>query len=116
MVVKPTSRQQPRTAAPGRPRPPRPEAVEVDGCDIRGEGAPPTGGVGWAWALWEARPRADVKASNGLAGVHSSRRAGRQRLSVSALVTTLTLENAIAAPAITGLRKPAAASGIPTTL
>ncbi len=50
------------------------------------------------------------------ADVHFSPPAGRQRLSVSALVTTLTLENAIAAPAITGFRKPSAASGMPTTL
>lgn len=43
-------------------------------------------------------------------------RRGFQRFKVSAFVTTLTLEKAIAAPAITGLRKPSAASGIPTTL
>ena len=49
-------------------------------------------------------------------GDASGAEVGRQRLRVSALVTTLTLENAIAAPAITGLSKPAAASGIPTTL
>src|SRR5574337_90904 len=40
----------------------------------------------------------------------------RQRRSVSALVTTLTLLNAIAAPAITGLSMPSAASGMPSTL
>ncbi len=34
----------------------------------------------------------------------------------SALVTTLTLDNAIAAPAMTGFNKPAAASGMPITL
>src|SRR5512134_1550089 len=38
---------------------------------------------------------------------------GRQRLSNSALLTTLTLLNAIAAPASTGDSKPSAASGIP---
>jgi len=32
------------------------------------------------------------------------------------LLTTLTLENAIAAPAMTGFNRPAAASGMPTTL
>src|SRR5258705_9777510 len=37
------------------------------------------------------------------------------RRSVSALVTTLTLLKAIAAPAITGLSRPKAASGMPTT-
>ena len=42
--------------------------------------------------------------------------AGRHRRSKSALVTTLTLESAIAAPAYTGVRKPNAASGSPTTL
>ena len=36
--------------------------------------------------------------------------------SSSALVTTLTLLKAIAAPAITGLSRPNAASGMPTTL
>jgi hypothetical protein len=41
---------------------------------------------------------------------------GRQRRSNSAFDTTLTEESAIAAPAIIGLRRPAAASGIPTTL
>src|SRR5690606_20295065 len=41
---------------------------------------------------------------------------GFQRRSVSALVTTLTLDMAIAAPATTGLRKPSAASGMPITL
>jgi len=45
-----------------------------------------------------------------------SQDAPRQRRSVSALVTTLTLLNAIAAPAITGLSMPAAASGMPSTL
>ena len=39
-----------------------------------------------------------------------------QRRSSSALLTTLTLLKAIAAPAMTGLKKPKAASGIPTTL
>ncbi len=42
--------------------------------------------------------------------------AGFQRLSSNALLTTLTELNAIAAPAITGLSKPKAASGIPTRL
>ena len=54
-----------------------------------------------------------------LADVHratSSIGRGRQRRKVSALVTTLTLDNAIAAPAITGLSRPSAASGMPTTL
>jgi hypothetical protein len=37
----------------------------------------------------------------------------RQRRNVSALATTLTLRNAIAAPAITGLSRPKAASGMP---
>ena len=41
---------------------------------------------------------------------------GLKRRSRSALATTLTLESAIAAPAITGLRKPAAASGMAATL
>lgn len=36
--------------------------------------------------------------------------------SSNALVTTLTLENAIAAPAITGFSQPSAASGTPTRL
>jgi hypothetical protein len=40
----------------------------------------------------------------------------RQRRSSSALPTTLTLLKAIAAPAITGLSRPNAASGMPTTL
>ena len=39
-----------------------------------------------------------------------------QRRSSSALLTTLTLLKAIAAPAITGFSKPNAASGMPTTL
>ena len=43
-------------------------------------------------------------------------RAGFQRCSSSALLTTLTLDSAIAAPAITGLSSPNAASGMPTTL
>ena len=47
-------------------------------------------------------------------GVH--RGAPFQRRSSSALLTTLTLLKAIAAPAITGLSKPNAASGMPTTL
>ena len=54
-----------------------------------------------------------------LADVHGSSltlAAGRHRRKVSALATTLTLESAIAAPAITGLRYPSAASGMPTTL
>jgi hypothetical protein len=38
------------------------------------------------------------------------------RCSSSALPTTLTLLKAIAAPAITGLSRPKAASGMPTTL
>jgi hypothetical protein len=42
--------------------------------------------------------------------------AGRQRRSSKALLTTLTLDSAIAAPATTGLSRPKAASGIPTTL
>src|SRR5690554_1063789 len=42
--------------------------------------------------------------------------AGFQRVSKSALVTTLTLLNAIAAPAITGFSSPNAASGMPTRL
>jgi hypothetical protein len=41
---------------------------------------------------------------------------GRHRRSSSAFETTLTEDNAIAAPAIIGLNSPAAASGIPTTL
>ena len=41
---------------------------------------------------------------------------GRQRRSSSALVTTLTLDSAIAAPASTGLNSPNAASGMPITL
>ena len=41
---------------------------------------------------------------------------GRQRRSSSALDTTLKLLNAIAAPAMTGLSRPNAASGMPTTL
>jgi hypothetical protein len=40
----------------------------------------------------------------------------RYRFSSSALLTTLTLDIAIAAPANTGDRKPSAASGMPTTL
>ena len=39
-----------------------------------------------------------------------------QRRSSSALLTTLTLLKAMAAPAITGLNRPNAASGMPTTL
>ena len=39
-----------------------------------------------------------------------------QRRSNEAFITTLTLLNAIAAPAITGLSRPKAASGMPTTL
>src|SRR5690349_17982056 len=42
--------------------------------------------------------------------------APRQRLSSSAFATTLTLLNAIAAPAITGFNRPSAASGMPSTL
>ena len=38
------------------------------------------------------------------------------RRNSSAFVTTLTLENAIAAPAITGFNQPSAASGTPTRL
>ena len=41
---------------------------------------------------------------------------GRKRRNVSALPTTDTELIAIAAPAITGLRNPSAASGIPSTL
>ena len=41
---------------------------------------------------------------------------GFQRFSNKALLITLTLLKAIAAPAITGFRKPNAASGMPTTL
>lgn len=41
---------------------------------------------------------------------------GRQRRSSKAFDTTLTLENAMAAPAMTGFRSPAAARGMPTTL
>mmetsp|Transcript_21397 Transcript_21397/g.82981 ORF Transcript_21397/g.82981 Transcript_21397/m.82981 type:complete len:93 (+) Transcript_21397:614-892(+) len=41
---------------------------------------------------------------------------GRQRANSSALLTTLTLDRAIAAPASTGLSAPKAASGMPTTL
>ena len=40
----------------------------------------------------------------------------RQRRRSRALATTLTLENAMAAPASIGVKKPNAASGIPTTL
>ena len=40
----------------------------------------------------------------------------RKRRSRSALATTETLDSAIAAPAISGLRKPAAASGSAATL
>ena len=40
----------------------------------------------------------------------------RQRRSSKAFDTTLTLENAMAAPAMTGFRSPAAARGMPTTL
>lgn len=40
----------------------------------------------------------------------------RQRRSSRALVTTLTLLKAMAAPATTGLSRPSAASGIPSTL
>ena len=47
---------------------------------------------------------------------HPVHRAQRKRRSRSALATTETLESAIAAPAITGLRKPAAASGSAATL
>ncbi len=49
-----------------------------------------------------------------LGAVH--RGAPFQRRSSSALLTTLTLLKAIAAPAITGFSKPSAASGTPTTL
>ena len=41
---------------------------------------------------------------------------GLHRLSSSALLTTLTLDMAIAAPATMGVKKPKAASGIPTAL
>src|SRR5690606_1031483 len=47
---------------------------------------------------------------------HQSRARGRQRRSSRVLLTTLTLDRAMAAPAITGLSRPAAASGMPTTL
>lgn len=60
--------------------------------------------------------RAEMLGRRQSIGAHCLFPAGFQRRSVSALVTTLTLEKAIAAPAMTGLRKPAAASGIPTTL
>ena len=43
-------------------------------------------------------------------------KAGRQRRSHSELTTTETEDSAIAAPASVGVRKPKAASGIPTTL
>ena len=43
-------------------------------------------------------------------------RYGRQRRRSRALPTTAAEENAIAAPAITGLSSPAAASGMPTRL
>ncbi|MCY1172786.1 hypothetical protein D9M73_129300 [compost metagenome] len=53
-----------------------------------------------------------------LADVHrlSSRSLGFQVFNSSALLTTLTLDNAMAAPASTGLRKPNAASGMPIRL
>src|SRR3989344_1267378 len=53
-----------------------------------------------------------------LADVHrlSSRSSGFQVFNSSALLTTLTLDNAIAAPASTGLRNPKAASGMPIRL
>ena len=41
---------------------------------------------------------------------------GRQRRSSRVFETTLTLDSAIAAPASTGSSRPAAASGMPTTL
>ncbi|MNP64571.1 hypothetical protein D3C76_1600770 [compost metagenome] len=42
--------------------------------------------------------------------------AGFQRFNSSALLTTLTLDAAIAAPATIGLSRPKAASGMPTRL
>jgi hypothetical protein len=47
---------------------------------------------------------------------HRCLRSGDHNRKVSALLTTLTLLNAIAAPAMTGLSIPSAASGTPTTL
>src|SRR5512146_942072 len=51
-----------------------------------------------------------------LGRVHDFSPVARQRRSMSAFVTTLTLLNAIAAPAMIGLRNPKAASGMPTAL
>ena len=48
--------------------------------------------------------------------IHRALPDGRQRRSSKALLTTLTLENAMAAPAITGFSQPSAASRMPTTL
>ena len=67
---------------------------------------------------------ASIVCSSGRAASGASARAaaasvspdGRQRRKVSAFVTTLTLLRAIAAPAMTGLSRPRAASGMPSTL
>ena len=56
----------------------------------------------------------DGRLPRGFADVHFF--SGVQRLSSSALLSTLTLDIAIAAPATTGLSAPKAASGMPTTL
>ena len=63
------------------------------------------------------------QALNGCAGATSTgssgtvaSTAGLQRLSNKALLTTLTLLKAMAAPAKTGLRRPRAARGMPSTL
>ncbi|MNN86413.1 hypothetical protein D3C81_2038300 [compost metagenome] len=62
--------------------------------------------------------RAQATVSGRLTDVHrcSSRSLGFQVFNSNALLTTLTLDNAMAAPASTGLRKPNAASGMPIRL
>ena len=68
--------------------------------------------------LCQPWPRASASSGRGAGrGMRGSYRAdGRQRRNISVLDTTLTLENAIAAPASTGSSRPAIASGMPMTL
>jgi hypothetical protein len=82
------------------------------------------GDGGWGAAFRRGpiagRPRArrvtDDPAAGPVPRAAGPHRRGVQPRSSSALVTTLTLLNAIAAPATTGLSRPDAASGMPTTL
>lgn len=87
---------------------------------------PPTarleGGCSIQLSYWQYVSEVYVMAQGGFAKANpclkrdTRARQGRQRDSNKALLTTLTLLMAMAAPASIGLRPPKAASGIPMTL